>query len=237
MRAPLDLHLLKGRYLASTNAIVNVGAGPMEVRGRRLGADTMSARQVLRPSTRAGTPKVLPSTGRIVFHDTRTRGVYWKYEDAARFELWRLDAAGTPVQHVRTGPKLVYCLRDLVRAKHLDTGKPYARSPRSRRFPACSEDRREQVRTLGTSAGWADVYPWRYPQNWISVRGLRGCFAYVHRADPLNQLVELREDNNAAATVVRLPFRTSGRHGCPSLQGSLEQAPGGDLEPPPGSAY
>ena len=35
--------------------------------------------------------------------------------------------------------------------------------------------------TLGTSVGWADVYPSTYPDNWIDVTGLRGCFAVVHR--------------------------------------------------------
>ena len=44
--------------------------------------------------------------------------------------------------------------------------------------------------------------------------GLRGCFAYVHIADPLNHLYESNEDNNEAQVIVRLPFRP-GPQRCP----------------------
>jgi hypothetical protein len=39
------------------------------------------------------------------------------------------------------------------------------------------------------------------------VTGLRGCFAYVHIADPENGVYESNEDNNEAQVIVRLPFR------------------------------
>ena len=67
--------------------------------------------------------------------------------------------------------------------------------------------------TLGTSVGWADVYPPTYPEQWIDVTGLRGCFAYVHIADPNNRIYESNEDNNEAQVIVRLPFRSSNRRG------------------------
>ena len=41
--------------------------------------------------------------------------------------------------------------------------------------------------------------------------GLRGCFAYVHIADPENGIYESNEDNNEAQTIVRLPFREKQR--------------------------
>ena len=69
--------------------------------------------------------------------------------------------------------------------------------------------------TLGTSPGWADIYPPAYPEQWIDVTGLRGCFAYVHIADPENGIYEANEDNNEAQTIVRLPFRErERRRGC-----------------------
>lgn len=237
MRAPSQLHLLKGRYLASTNQIVNVGAGPMEVRGRRVDSARMHARQVLRPGP-GGRPTVLPDTGlRVVFHDTRTRGVYWKLLDAARFELWTLNPDGTLGTRRRDGPKLIYCLRDLVRQRSPMTRAPYPGSPRRPHYPACSQTRGIRQRTLGTSVGWVDAYPWRYPQNWISVRGLRGCFAYVHRADPEDRLLELDEANNASATVVRLPWRGPGRRGCPALDGPIVTGDGAATPPPATPGY
>ena len=45
--------------------------------------------------------------------------------------------------------------------------------------------------------------------------GLRGCFAYVHIADPENGIYELNEDNNEAQVIVRLPFHAKARRkGC-----------------------
>jgi hypothetical protein len=41
------------------------------------------------------------------------------------------------------------------------------------------------------------------------VTGLRGCFAYVHIADPENGIFESNEDNNEAQAIVRLPYRPS----------------------------
>ena len=41
--------------------------------------------------------------------------------------------------------------------------------------------------------------------------GLRGCFAYVHIADPKNGIYESNEDNNEAQVIVRLPFRSAER--------------------------
>lgn len=217
MRTPSQLHLLAGGRLASTNAIVNVGDGPAEIRGRRIDRTHMTARQVVR--ARPGhDPVVLPSTGiTIEFYDTRTRGSYWKYEHLARFELFGLHRDGTLGSRRRSGPKLDYCLRDLRRVKQLSTRTYFSGSPRTRQFPGCSTNPRQQTRTLGTSRGWTDAYPYRYPENWISVRGLSGCFAYVQRVDPLDQIRELREDDNAGAVVVRLPWRGPGRRGCPRL--------------------
>ena len=69
--------------------------------------------------------------------------------------------------------------------------------------------------TLGTSPGWADIYPPAYPEQWIDVTGLNGCFAYVHIADPENGIFESNEDNNEAQAIVRLPYRTGRpRQGC-----------------------
>ena len=89
------------------------------------------------------------------------------------------------------------------------------RSPGRRIYPACSTNPRQRRVTLGTSVGWSDVYPPGYPEQWIDVTGLRGCFAYVHIADPENGIYESNEDNNEAQVIVRLPFRPSERRrGC-----------------------
>jgi hypothetical protein len=219
MRRPYAFRLRRspsGRLvLAATSAIVNAGPGPLELRGRRVARTRMQVRQVLR-GRRTGEPRLELHAGTIEYYDTRTRGVYWKYRHAARFELWRMDAHGNPVEHRRDGPKLDYCFRDLRRVRRLSDRRPYRDSPLGAHFGACNQAAGVRSVTLGTSVGWADIYPAGYPQNWISVGGLRGCFLYVLRADPLDKLRETREDDNAAARVVRLPWRGPGRHGCPA---------------------
>jgi hypothetical protein len=71
-------------------------------------------------------------------------------------------------------------------------------------FGGCSQDRDLRSVRLGTSVGWADVYPASYHENYVDVTGLRGCFALWQIADPTNQIAETDELNNAARTVVRL---------------------------------
>jgi hypothetical protein len=204
-------HLYLDRYegrtvLRAENNLKSRGKGPVMLRGTRTGARTMSARQHI---YRFDGSRLIARTGaQLYFKHIPGQGHYWKWADAARFELWSVDDAGHRKDLVRTGPKVVYCLRDLKRTSAVPG------SPRSRVFPACNKDSRKRHVTLGTSVGWSDVYPSQYYQQWIDVTGLRGCFAYVHRADPKNGVWETNEGNNDAQRIVRLPWRGSAR-GCP----------------------
>jgi hypothetical protein len=193
-------------WLRAQNNLKSRGEGPVMLRGTRSGRRTMFARQHI---YRVDGTRLVERTGaRLYFQYVEGQGRYWKWQDAARFELWSLNPDGTRNRLVRTGPKLNYCLRDL---KHT---APSRRSPRRRVFPACNKDPRKRQVTLGTSVGWSDVYPSKYYQQWINVAGLHGCFAYVHRADPTNVVWETNEGNNDAQRIVRLPWRGNAR-GCP----------------------
>jgi len=194
--------------LRAGNAIDSIGAGPAELFGTRIGPRFMRARQriYLRKGGRIG----VATDGRLQFKFAHLSRFWWKFYNAARFELWRVDAQGKRTRLVSTGPKVAYCLRDLV---HTRPALP--RSPRGAHYPACSNNSQAQHVTLGTSVGWADVYPPTYPEQWIDVTGLRGCFAYAHIADPNNRVYESDEDNNESQVIVRLPFRPSERRtGC-----------------------
>jgi hypothetical protein len=198
MRPPYDLHTVRtsgGRtLLRAANAILSVGRGPVALMGSRApGVRTMTVSQ--RVYRTNGGFVTLPSQGAIVFKHIAGQGGYWKFVDAARFDLWTVGANRAVV---RTGPKLIYCFRDLQRLR------PSARSPRTRVFGACSQDRSRRSVRLGTSVGWADVYPASYHENYVDVTGLRGCFALWQTADPANVIAETDELNNAARTIVRL---------------------------------
>lgn len=193
--------------LRMENRIVNLGAGPAELFGERVSRSEMRARQVV--SDAAGRRYRIVTGAELYFKSVPTRGgSYWKFKDAARFELWAIDPTGRRTTLVRTGPKQDYCLRDLDRVR----GGPTVR--RKRFFGACNQRASTRQITLGTSVGWADVYPASYPDNWIDVTGLSGCFAVVHRADPGDGIFESDENNNTSSRIVRLPY-APGPQGCP----------------------
>ncbi len=203
--------------LRAGNSIDSVGRGPVELFGVRDGRYTMRARQRI---YKRGGGRIGISTGaRLLFKDIPGQTRYWKFQYAARFELWRLDGQGKRVRRVRRGPKVSYCLRDLEH-RH----PRLSRSPRRFVYPACNTSGATRKVTLGTSVGWSDVYPPQYHEQWIDVTGLRGCFDYTHRADPRNGIYESNERNNSAAVTVRLPFRP-GPQRCP---GRKAPAPAAD---------
>jgi hypothetical protein len=209
MGAPADLYLdrYEGRkVLRATNNLKSRGKGPVMLRGFRTGKRTMRARQHIYRVD--GSRLIARTRATLEFKHIPGQGPYWKWAHAARFELWSVDAEGHRGRLVRTGPKVVYCLRDLRRTD------PGPRSPRTRVFPKCSQDPSKRSVTIGTSVGWSDVYPSLYYEQWIDVTGLRGCFAYVHRADPQNRIWETNEGNNDSHRIVRLPWR-GARRGCP----------------------
>jgi hypothetical protein len=210
MRRPFDLWVepaAGGRVrLHASSAIKSRGKGPVEVRGHRTGKREMEVRQHIH-RVRGESLTVEPG-GELYFYFIPGQGRYWKFHQAARFEIWSLDADRERKRLMRIGPKLNYCLRDLA----LTHSSP--RTPKHRVYPGCSQDPGKRAVTLGTSVGWSDIYPSTYHENWIDVTGLRGCYAFVERADPKNHIFESHEDNNEAQRVVRLPFeRGPGR--CP----------------------
>jgi lysyl oxidase len=192
--------------LRATSDVRSRGRGPMELRGTRSGWHTMRTRQ--RIYREGGGHIDLPSLATLHFTDVGAYfgGSYWKVHQLARFELWKVDGEHRPVHLVRTGPKLNYCLRDLERTR------PGKRSPGSRHYPGCNQNPYEDRVTLGTSVGWSDIYPADYDKQWISVGGLRGCFAFVMRVDPNGLLFESNENDNTSRRLVHLPFR--GNSGC-----------------------
>jgi hypothetical protein len=203
MYRPYDLHYTRiGRRLVlrAGNSIVNRGTGPMELFGRRSGPRSMTVTQRIRRV--GGGFRSFPTPGHLYFKTVPGYGSYWKFRNAARFELWSTDGHGHLGFRVRIGRKLIYCLRDL--------NKRFSNrfSPATRHFPGCGQDPNLRTRILGTSVGWSDDYPANYPEQWIDVTGLHGIYAFFMFVDPLNQLHESNEFNNRSPIVyLRLPPR------------------------------
>ena len=206
---PTDLYLQRGGgrvLLRATSNVKSRGRGPMELHGRRNGPRSMRVNQRI---YRAGGGHITVRTRaslRFANVGSYFGGSYWKVHELARFELWTVDAHRRLVRRVRVGPKLNYCLRDLQRTQ------PSPRSPAEWHYPGCNQNPFQDRVTLGTSVGWSDIYPADYDKQWIPVKGLRGCFAFVMRVDPRNLLYESDERDNTSRRLVRLPFR--GDTGC-----------------------
>jgi hypothetical protein len=214
MSAPSRLRLDRGTHpgrvlLRATSSINNRGGGPLEIRAHRTGAHSWAVYQTI--YGRAHRRHLFRTPARLVFkyvpgerygYGSVGGESYWKFEHAAAFELWSIDARFKAVRLVRKGPKVDYCLRDLVRSRRSRN------SPSTPVYPACNQNPRIRRDVLGTSAGWSDVYPYEYPQQWIDVTGLRGRFAYVQIADPNELLIDRNHKNNLSETYVSLP---SGR--------------------------
>ena len=225
MQPPFGLYLDRGAkrgrvVLRAGNSIDNIGLGPAELHGVRTGRYLMRGRQ--RIYRRFGGRLRITTGARLFFKFVPGQLRYWKYQRAAAFELWRLDSEGRRARLARRGPKVSYCLRDLVHSR----GRLH-RSPAHRVYPACSTNPRQRKVTIGTSVGWSDVYPPSYPEQWIDVTGLRGCFAYRQIADPHNGIYESDEGNNSASAIVRLPYRP-GRQRCPGRRSADAPPPAGD---------
>src|SRR5919198_1262890 len=129
--------------LRATNNVKSRGKGPIMLRGRRTGRDEMKARQHIYRVK--GSQLVVDTGAELYWKFIPGQGHYWKFRDAARFELWSIDSTGHRAKLVRTGPKVYYCLRDLFHTK------PGRRSPRSRVFPGCNQDPRKRRGTARPS--------------------------------------------------------------------------------------
>jgi Lysyl oxidase len=214
MSAPYNLHIdrttIPGRVLLrAASSLNNHGMGPLEIRAQRVRSGGMVLYQAI--YDRRGHRHLFRTPVKLAFkyvpgeryeHESVGNFSYWKFQHAAAFELWSIDAQRRGEQLVRTGPKVDYCLRDLIRSQ------PSAISPSVPVYPACNQNPNAHSDVLGTSVGWSDVYPYDYPEQWIDVTGLRGDFAYVQIADPENLLLESHHNNDVSETYVMLP---SGR--------------------------
>lgn len=180
--------------LRFTASIINAGPGPLEIRGD---SDSASGRTLVyqRVYDEPGGVAEYP-VGTFVFHPAHN---HWHFEHFAAYELWTRDAYEAWLASGRqqglpswqgsktTGQQLEgesFCLRDSQPLPQVAAG------PATRRYSDCA------AAEQGLSVGWADVYPYFLPEQWIDL-GLAPLpdGEYVLRvvADPLNLLLESPE--------------------------------------------
>jgi hypothetical protein len=195
-----------GALLHAGNDIRSRGRGPMELRGRKYKPGWMHANQAIYRV--GGGVEIFRTDAQFHFFNVGYEwgGSYWKVHNPLSMEIWSLDDHRRPLRRLRKGPKVFYCFRDL------EHTRPMRRSPDHPVYGACSQDPGRRRLTLGTSVGWSDLYPSDYDRQWVSVAGLRGCYAFVMRVDPLNLFYESNEHDNRSVRIVRLPYRAGPQH-------------------------
>lgn len=194
--------------------LANVGEGPLEFRFH-LPADPASTPEgdiVQRIHHSDGSVEER-SGGTWEFHPTHD---HFHYTGFALSRLWRVDETGRrgsapvrsrrhPIGHSpspnRVGRKVSFCIVDI----EIDAWGREGDAPRTYSAPACLVPTPEGYLLQGISAGWADVYDWFLPDQFIEVSGLAdGLYLLDTVVDPDDTILEADEANNCGAVYVRL---------------------------------
>ena len=183
------------RLLRFTSTMVNLGAGPLEVRANRPSTrSTWNIDQVI--ATTGGGSRRVDTTATMVYGGDGHG--HWHVSRMVDVDLW------SSARHA-AGAKIGYCFFD---TSLISRSLPGARSTPFYRESMCAR-RTGLTSRMGISVGWGDRYQSTLPFQWVDITGLPGG-TYVVRAmvDARNRFVETSDTNNCSYT--RLRFNTTG---------------------------
>ena len=177
--------------LGFASAVVNVGAGPLIIEGRRASRREigMSATQLIKREN--GRLLRRPGVGALRYTDADTHE-HWHLLRFDRYTLRRAGRPGTVVADRKTG----FCLGDRFEASlgHQLPGEP-AQPPFTRN---CGLGHPEFLRiTEGISVGFGDDYGPYLEGQYLVLDGLpEGRYDLIHEVNAGRELLEQRYDNN-----------------------------------------
>ena len=184
------------RLLRFTSVIVNVGRGPLVLRGTRSSTSVsqMAVRQrIYRDNGTSwwlSTPYVMGYAGDG--HD------HWHVQRIASYELRPLsNLSATPLR----GAKVGFCFFDTTAYRLSLPG-----APQSLRYPQSLCGTRSSLSaSMGLSVGWGDKYPWNFAWQWIDITGLKGGdYRVCVTADPQDWFAEIEQLNNSTWADIRI---------------------------------
>ena len=187
------------RCLRFDQTIANYGSGPFELRYtvESIATDPAMYQRLYRSD---GTYRERFAD----YYEFHAAHQHFHYKSFAQSRLWRSNAKGERFgdEPAKTGRKNGFCLIDVIdpwffrkgdAAKHYDGSGCW--SPTS-----VSQDL-----IHGISVGWADVYNYFLPGQYIDTSGLEDGFYLLETiADPERKVVETRESDNARSILIRL---------------------------------
>lgn len=189
------------RCLRFDQIIGNQGAGPFELRYQIPDSNLVSltehpVRQRIYRSDGGFTDR---DAAEFEYHPTHA---HFHYKEFAQSLLYESDAAGNnlrPDRPARTGEKNGFCMIDVENWWFGLKGD----AARTYRFPGCMvAPGREMVN--GISVGWADVYNWYLPDQYIEVSGLSGYYLLQTVIDPELTVLESDETNNCNSVLIEI---------------------------------
>ena len=196
----------------------NVGEGPLELRfaiphGEFPALVTAHQRRYWSDPSRVPQDDTV---GTVEFHAAHE---HYHFTSFGVTRLWSVDESNNKKQVVRehrhkrmfennlvrSGRKVSFCLADI----EIDSWAEKGDAPRKYNAPDClfpiDSDATHDFFVQGISNGWADVYDWYLPDQYMEVSGIAdGLYILETLADPDHRVKESNEANNCGGIYVRL---------------------------------
>jgi hypothetical protein len=202
------------RCLRFNQTIANTGDGPLELRFRvdqALSPNTADHRMEQRIYTDDGTYRDRLADSyefHAVHGHVHYRGFGQSYLYAFDVEQDR-RASSEPV---RVGNKVGFCVIDVLLLDDYwgATEGAKANGPRSKVFPTCLLPKEpDQTGAMwleqGIDVGWADVYGWNLPDQYMDITGLApGIYEIEQVANPNGSVTETTTGDNCASAVIEI---------------------------------
>jgi hypothetical protein len=201
----------------------NVGEGPMELHFAVPTGETPPTSPVFQRIHRSDGSAEDLLAGAVEFHAAHG---HYHFTSFGLTRLWSVDGSGTKIgshpvrerdfarriggQVARDGRKVSFCLADIT----IDFWGQKGDGARTFNAPDClfpaASDGTSDFFVQGITNGWADVYDWYLPDQYIDVNGLaEGLYLLESVADPDGLMVEANDANNCGSVLLRLSNMTA----------------------------
>jgi hypothetical protein len=181
--------------LRFTTESVNIGAGPLELRGSRPNTSTSTMSVVQRIYGDNGGFRTVPVPSFMFWAGDGHN--HWHVNDFMSTELERTDNGVKVGSFAKQG----FCLTD---SNAFNLSLPGA--PNSKVYKGCVMGGQTSLAVkMGISVGWGDRYGYKLAFQWIDITGLSpGRYKLTGTVDEQNYYLESNETNNTTWTILQL---------------------------------